>query len=61
MLKVMLDEVRKELPDVSDGFIRNLLAAFLFKGDDVLKRLNAFLVEKSRLVLANFFKIIFLF
>ncbi|NCQ05863.1 MAG: ABC-F family ATP-binding cassette domain-containing protein, partial [Cyanobacteria bacterium] len=29
------DEVRSRLPNVSDGYLRNLLAAFLFRGDDV--------------------------
>ncbi|MCK5884572.1 MAG: ABC-F family ATP-binding cassette domain-containing protein, partial [Bacteriovoracaceae bacterium] len=36
----ILDEVQSKLPAASDGFIRNLLAAFLFKGDDVFKKIK---------------------
>lgn len=49
----VLDEVQSALPEASDGFLRNLLAAFLFRGDDVKKKVK-FLSggEKSRLILA---------
>jgi ATP-binding cassette, subfamily F, member 3 len=52
----VFDEVRKALPQATDGYIKNLLAAFLFRGDDVKKRIK-FLSggEKSRLVLAVIF------
>lgn len=49
----IFDEVRKGLAEASDGFIKNLLAAFLFRGDDVLKKIKYLSGgEKSRLVLA---------
>lgn len=49
----VFDEVRKDLHDASDGFIRNLLAAFLFKGDDIKKKVKYLSGgEKSRLILA---------
>ncbi|MFI5391771.1 MAG: ABC-F family ATP-binding cassette domain-containing protein [Bacteriovoracales bacterium] len=52
----VFDEVRKNLPQATDGYIKNLLAAFLFRGDDVKKKIK-FLSggEKSRLVLAVIF------
>ena len=34
----VLEEVQGSLPYASDGFTRNLLAAFLFRGDDVMKK-----------------------
>ena len=50
----VLNEVSKYIPHQSDGYTRNLLAAFLFKGDDVKKKVK-FLSggEKSRLILAG--------
>ncbi len=47
------DELIAKLPGKTDAFIRNLLAAFLFKGDDVHKKIK-FLSggEKARVVLA---------
>ncbi len=49
----VFDEVRNHLPHVTDAFVRSLLAAFLFKGDDVFKKIK-FLSggEKSRVILA---------
>ena len=49
----VLSEVQSSLPNASDGFLRNLLAAFLFRGDDVEKRVEHLSGgEKSRLILA---------
>lgn len=50
----VFDEIRARLKDASDGFIRNLLAAFLFRGDDIYKKIKILSGgEKSRLVLAG--------
>lgn len=49
----VLEEVQSGLPNASDGFLRNLLAAFLFRGDDVHKKVKYLSGgEKSRLILA---------
>jgi ATP-binding cassette, subfamily F, member 3 len=49
----VMEEVRSVLTGATDGFIRNLLAVFLFKGDDVHKKVKHLSGgEKSRLILA---------
>lgn len=49
----VIDEMVGRLPNCSMGFIRNLLGAFLFSGDDVDKKISVLSGgEKSRLVLA---------
>lgn len=50
----VLEEMRSRLQDKNDGYIRNLLAAFLFRGDDVDKKISVLSGgEKSRLILAS--------
>ncbi len=50
----LLDEVHSRIPDSSLGYIRNLLGAFKFSGDDVNKKISVLSGgEKSRLVLAT--------
>ncbi len=52
----VFDQVRSTLPEASDGFLRNLMAAFLFRGDDVEKKVRILSGgEKARLVLACLF------
>lgn len=49
----IIDEMVGRLPSCSMGFIRNLLGAFLFSGDDVDKKISVLSGgEKSRLVIA---------
>ena len=51
--KSVLEEVQGSLKGASDGYLRNLLAAFLFRGDDVHKKVKYLSGgEKSRLILA---------
>lgn len=50
----VLEEISNRLPHASNGYIRNLLAAFLFRGDDVEKKIKILSGgEKSRVVLAT--------
>lgn len=50
----VMEEMRSHLIDKNDGYIRNLLAAFLFRGDDVDKKISILSGgEKSRLILAG--------
>lgn len=52
--KTLYDEVHDRVPQSTIGFVRNLLGAFLFSGDDVYKKVSALSGgEKSRLVLAT--------
>jgi len=51
--KTVFDTVQAALPEASIGVVRNLCAAFLFRGDDVDKRIDKLSGgEKSRVVLA---------
>ena len=52
--KTIYDEIHDRVPDATIGYVRNLLGAFAFSGDDVYKK-NAVLSggEKSRVVLAT--------
>jgi ATP-binding cassette subfamily F protein 3 len=52
--KTLFDEIHDRFPTETIGFVRNLLGAFLFTGDDVKKKVSALSGgEKSRLVLAT--------
>jgi ATP-binding cassette subfamily F protein 3 len=47
------DEVSQRLPNASVGFLRNLLGAFMFSGDDIEKKIRMLSGgEKSRVMLA---------
>jgi ATP-binding cassette subfamily F protein 3 len=50
----LVDEVSSRVPNANLGFVRNLLGAFLFSGDDVYKKIRVLSGgEKSRVVLAT--------
>lgn len=50
----VLDEVHSRVPNASTGFIRNLLGAFLFSGDEAEKKISVLSGgEKTRVVLAT--------
>jgi len=52
--KTIYDEVHDRIPQSTIGFVRNLLGAFLFSGDDVYKKISVLSGgEKSRVVLAT--------
>ncbi len=52
--KTLYDEVHDRIPLATIGFVRNLLGAFLFSGDDVYKKISVLSGgEKSRVVLAT--------
>ncbi len=52
--KTIFDEVHDRIPEATIGFVRNLLGAFLFSGDDVYKKISVLSGgEKSRVVLAT--------
>jgi ATP-binding cassette subfamily F protein 3 len=52
--KTLFDEVHDRVPEATIGYVRNLLGAFLFSGDDVYKKISVLSGgEKSRLVLAT--------
>jgi len=49
----VFEQVRQKLPDANDAAVRNLLAAFLFRGDDVHKKTGSLSGgEKARVVLS---------
>ena len=52
--KTLFDEIHDRIPEATIGFVRNLLGAFNFSGDDVEKKIGVLSGgEKSRLVLAT--------
>jgi len=54
--KTVFEQIRESLHDASDGFVKNLLAAFLFRGDDTKKKIRHLSGgEKARLILAVLF------
>ena len=52
--RTIFEEVGARLPQLNDGATRTLLAAFLFKGDEVFKKLGILSGgEKTRVVLSH--------
>jgi ATP-binding cassette subfamily F protein 3 len=52
--KTIMDEIHDRIPEATIGFVRNLLGAFAFSGDDVHKKIGVLSGgEKSRVVLAT--------
>lgn len=52
--KTIYDEIYDRIPEATIGYVRNLLGAFLFSGDDVYKKIGVLSGgEKSRVVLAT--------
>lgn len=52
----VMEEVRSKLPSASDGFLRNLLASFLFQGSDAEKKVRHLSGgERARVILAYLF------
>lgn len=52
----VMEEVRSKLPSASDGFLRNLLASFLFQGTDAEKKVRHLSGgERARVILAYLF------
>ena len=52
--KTIFDEVYDRIPDATIGYVRNLLGAFAFSGDDVYKKISVLSGgEKSRVVIAT--------
>jgi ATP-binding cassette subfamily F protein 3 len=52
--KTIFQEIHDRIPEATIGFVRNLLGAFLFSGDDVEKKIGILSGgEKSRVVLAT--------
>ena len=52
--KTIFDEIHDRIPEATIGYVRNLLGAFLFSGDDVYKKIGVLSGgEKSRVVLAT--------
>jgi ATP-binding cassette subfamily F protein 3 len=52
--KTIYDEIYDRVPEATIGYVRNLLGAFLFSGDDIYKKISVLSGgEKSRVVLAT--------
>ena len=51
--RTIFEEMKARFPDLNDGVIRNILAAFLFRGDEIFKKIKYLSGgEKARIVLA---------